>query len=61
MGKTSASLTDKVKQQAREGFETVRDTVTRTTDHTDVEEGQSTAQPTTASAPADLSRGLGTT
>jgi ElaB/YqjD/DUF883 family membrane-anchored ribosome-binding protein len=61
MGKTSASLTDKVKQQAREGFETVRDTVTRTTDHSDVEEGKSAEQPATATAPADLSRGLGTT
>jgi ElaB/YqjD/DUF883 family membrane-anchored ribosome-binding protein len=36
LGKTSAGLADKVKQQAREGFEAVRDTVTKTTDHPDM-------------------------
>jgi ElaB/YqjD/DUF883 family membrane-anchored ribosome-binding protein len=34
LGKTSADLADKVKQQAREGFEAVRDTVTKTTEQT---------------------------
>ncbi|WP_339499654.1 DUF3618 domain-containing protein [Pseudomonas silesiensis] len=69
LGKTSAGLADKVKQQAREGFEAVRDTVTKTTDHpaTDVKpDGEqrpaSTGEASTASTgnAADLSRGLGT-
>ena len=56
MGKTSAGLADKVKQQAREGFEAVRDTVTKTTDH-----AEAGMKPTTASGTsADLSQGLGT-
>ncbi|QAY93329.1 DUF3618 domain-containing protein [Pseudomonas sp. ACM7] len=60
MGKTSAGLADKVKQQAREGFDAVRDTVTKTTDHSDVDvkpEGELRAASET---PADQSRGLGT-
>ncbi|MEO4013177.1 DUF3618 domain-containing protein [Pseudomonas rossensis] len=60
MGKTSAGLADKVKQQAREGFEAVRDTVTKTTDHSDVAvkpEGEHRAASDTS---ADLSRGMGT-
>jgi hypothetical protein len=52
-------LADKVKQQAREGFEAVRDTVTKTTEHTDVEKPEGD-RPVTGSQPADLSRGLGT-
>lgn len=59
MGKTSAGLTDKVKQQAREGFEAVRDTVTKTTEHTPVEKPEGD-RPAAASPAADLSRGLGT-
>lgn len=58
LGKTSANLTDKVKQQAREGYEAVRDTVTKTTEHTGGETG--VAQHSTAETTADLSRGLGT-
>ncbi|RON24787.1 hypothetical protein BK660_03720 [Pseudomonas brassicacearum] len=61
MGKTSAGLADKVKQQAREGFEAVRDTVTKTTDHSDVEMNPERDQPARTDDPADLSRGLGTT
>ena len=74
MGKTSAGLADKVKQQAREGLDAVRDSVTRTTDHADVASTspqaptqpqsqpatQPLTQPTTAGNPADLSGGLGT-
>ena len=69
LGKTSAGLTDKVKQQAREGFEAVRDTVTKTTDHADAPTAAQTdmnssvpngQQRTASSAPADLSAGLGT-
>ncbi|KQN48661.1 hypothetical protein ASE98_04550 [Pseudomonas sp. Leaf48] len=60
MGKTSAGLADKVKQQAREGFEAVRDTVTKTTDHPDAQNKPQQAQAETSSGPADLSRGLGT-
>jgi ElaB/YqjD/DUF883 family membrane-anchored ribosome-binding protein len=60
LGKTSAGLADKVKQQAREGFEAVRDTVTKTTDHPDMDV-KPEGEPRTASASsADLSRGLGT-
>ncbi|MFJ2689084.1 DUF3618 domain-containing protein [Pseudomonas sp. NPDC087336] len=59
MGKTSAGLADKVKQQAREGFEAVRDTVTKTTEHSDVEKPDGD-RPPAAGQPADLSRGLGT-
>ena len=68
LGKTSAGLTDKVKQTAREGFEAVRDTVTKTTDHADAPtagqaEMNSTPngqQRTASEGPADLSRGMGT-
>lgn len=58
LGKTSANLTGKVKQQAREGFEAVRDTVTKTTEHT----GGVTevTQHSTSATSADLSQGLGT-
>lgn len=59
MGKTAAGLADKVKQQAREGYEAVRDTVTKTTEHTDVEKPEGD-RPAVGSQPADLSRGLGT-
>lgn len=62
MGKTSAGLADKVKQQAREGFEAVRDTVTKTTEHADVGTGDTkTAEPnpSESATSADLSRGLG--
>jgi hypothetical protein len=72
LGKTSAGLADKVKQQAREGFEAVRDTVTKTTDHPAMDvrpDGEqrpaSTSEASTGSTgstgnAADLSRGLGT-
>ncbi|MHC8305799.1 DUF3618 domain-containing protein [Pseudomonas sp. PB3P13] len=73
MGKTSADLADKVKQQAREGMEVVRDTVTKTTDHSDTNADKTAntsntntnAQPGTQSSrpggsSADLSGGLGT-
>jgi hypothetical protein len=59
MGKTSAGLADKVKQQAREGYEAVRDTVTKTTENAEVEKPQGNGH-SVASQPADLSRGLGT-
>lgn len=60
MGRTSAGLVDKVKKQAQEGYETVRDTVTKTTDHAEFEARPETTQSTASTAPADLSRGLGT-
>jgi hypothetical protein len=60
MGKTSAGLADKVKQQAREGFEAVRDTVTKTTDHADADMKPERDYHEASDAPADLSRGLGT-
>ncbi|MCP1496697.1 ElaB/YqjD/DUF883 family membrane-anchored ribosome-binding protein [Pseudomonas migulae] len=60
LGKTSADLTDKVKQQAREGFEAVRDTVTKTTDHSDVPVTPSGEPRTGSTTSADLSQGLGT-
>ncbi|WPN45210.1 DUF3618 domain-containing protein [Pseudomonas sp. P8_241] len=59
MGRTSAGLVDKVKKQAQEGYEAVRDTVTKTTDHTE-EHGMDSEQPIASNPPADLSRGLGT-
>ncbi len=58
MGRTSAGLADKVKQQAREGYEAVRDTVTKTTEQT-AQASSPTPDTHTASA-ADLSKGLGT-
>lgn len=60
LGKTSAGLTDKVKQQAREGFEAVRDTVTKTTDHSDMDVRPEGERRPASDSPADLSRGLGT-
>ena len=60
LGKTSAGLTDKVKQQAREGFEAVRDTVTKTTDHSDMDVKPEGERRPAADSPADLSHGLGT-
>jgi ElaB/YqjD/DUF883 family membrane-anchored ribosome-binding protein len=60
LGKTSAGLADKVKQQAREGFEAVRDTVTKTTDHSDVDVKPQGETRTASDTSADLSRGLGT-
>lgn len=60
LGKSSAGLTDKVKQQAREGFEAVRDTVTKTTDHAQEDEKAGGEQRHGMETPADLSRGLGT-
>jgi ElaB/YqjD/DUF883 family membrane-anchored ribosome-binding protein len=60
MGRTSAGLVDKVKTQAQEGYAAVRDTVTKTTEQTDVE-ARSQTQPSSApGASADLSGGLGT-
>jgi X-X-X-Leu-X-X-Gly heptad repeat protein len=58
MGKTSAGLADKAKQKAREGYETVRDTVSKTTEHRD----EPSPAPATghAHSGADLSGGLGT-
>ncbi|WP_338581165.1 DUF3618 domain-containing protein [Pseudomonas sp. MAG733B] len=60
MGRTSAGLVDKVKKQAQEGYETVRDTVTKTTDQMDVTARSDSQQNSEAGASADLSRGLGT-
>jgi ElaB/YqjD/DUF883 family membrane-anchored ribosome-binding protein len=60
LGKTSAGLADKVKQQAREGFEAVRDTVTKTTDHSDTEVRPDGERRPASDSPPDLSRGLGT-
>ncbi|EJM25391.1 Protein of unknown function (DUF3618) [Pseudomonas sp. GM21] len=60
MGKSSAGLADKVKQQAREGFEAVRDTVTKTTDQADAGMKPERDYRETPDAPADLSRGMGT-
>lgn len=60
MGKTSAGLVDKVKQEAKEGYEAVRDTVTKTTDHSaeDISSGEDSRASSETSA--DISRGLGT-
>ncbi|MEX5686277.1 DUF3618 domain-containing protein [Pseudomonas silesiensis] len=63
LGKTSAGLADKVKQQAREGFEAVRDTVTKTTDHPGMDvkpNGEPRPGPASEASAVDLSRGLGT-
>lgn len=60
MGRTSAGLVDKVKKQAQEGYEAVRDTVTKTTEQEAVA-ARSDSSPATSPAPsADLSQGLGT-
>ncbi|OJT49343.1 MULTISPECIES: DUF3618 domain-containing protein [Pseudomonas] len=56
MGRTSAGMVDKAKQKAQEGYEAVRDTVTRTTEQTEVETKPETARPSSS----DLSQGLGT-
>ncbi|WLH97702.1 DUF3618 domain-containing protein [Pseudomonas hefeiensis] len=55
MGKTSADLADKARQAAREGYATVRDSVSKTTEHRD--EASPRAQ---ARSATDLSDGLGT-
>lgn len=60
MGRTSAGLVDKVKQQAQEGYEAVRDTVTKTTDQTESEARAESWPPSASGTSADLSRGLGT-
>lgn len=56
MGRTSAGMVDKAKQKAQEGYEAVRDTVTRTTEQTEVETKPDPARPSSS----DLSQGLGT-
>lgn len=61
LGRTSAGLVDKVKKQAQEGYETVRDTVTKTTDQTDGETGPETRKEGAPGTSSDLSAGLGTT
>ncbi|SFW49380.1 DUF3618 domain-containing protein [Pseudomonas sp. NFACC04-2] len=55
MGKTSADLADKVKRTAREGYEAVRDTASKTTEHRD-----DVPPRTLAKSGTDLSAGLGT-
>ncbi|WP_454868249.1 DUF3618 domain-containing protein [Pseudomonas farris] len=61
LGRTSASLTGKVKQQAREGYEAVREKVMETTEHHEAIAGETGEMRKTASeTSADLSRGLGT-
>ncbi len=61
LGRTSASLTSKVKQQAREGYEAVREKVMETTEPHETIAGETGEMRKTASeTPADLSRGLGT-
>ncbi|MBT2339345.1 MULTISPECIES: DUF3618 domain-containing protein [Pseudomonas] len=55
MGKTSADLADKVKQTAKEGYATMRDTVSKTTEHRD-----ETSPRAQAPSGTDLSSGLGT-
>lgn len=57
MGKTSADLADKAKQTAREGYESVRDTVSKTTQHHDE---PATNPGGAARSGTDLSEGLGT-
>lgn len=61
MGRTSAGLVDKVKQQAQEGYEAVRDTITKTTDVEEFESRPNSDQNAASGGSADLSRGLGTT
>ncbi|WP_030129337.1 DUF3618 domain-containing protein [Pseudomonas sp. QTF5] len=61
LGRTSASLTGKVKQQAREGYEAVREKVMETTESHEAIAGETGEMRKTASeTSADLSRGLGT-
>ncbi|MFJ7797160.1 DUF3618 domain-containing protein [Pseudomonas sp. NPDC096950] len=57
MGRTSTGLVDKVKKQAQEGYEAVRDTVTKTTDAEGRTDSPQNSASTTSS---DLSSGLGT-
>jgi ElaB/YqjD/DUF883 family membrane-anchored ribosome-binding protein len=66
LGGASAGMVDKVKKQAQEGYETVRDTVTQTTEHQSEPgasrpgtPGQSGSSGTSGNS-ADLSEGLGT-
>ncbi|WP_025109749.1 DUF3618 domain-containing protein [Pseudomonas sp. H1h] len=59
LGRTSAGLVDKVKKQAQEGYEAVRDSVTKTTEQ-DMGRGIETSKNSTTTASADISRGLGT-
>ncbi|KAB0507223.1 MULTISPECIES: DUF3618 domain-containing protein [Pseudomonas] len=61
LGRTSASLTGKVKQQAREGYEAVREKVMETTEPHEAIAGETgEMRKTTSETSADLSRGLGT-
>lgn len=60
LGRTSAGLVDKVKKQAQEGYEAVRDTVTKTTEHTEPPVPPDAEQTNASAGSADLSRGLGT-
>ncbi|MGF6330559.1 ElaB/YqjD/DUF883 family membrane-anchored ribosome-binding protein [Pseudomonas sp. BS3782 TE3695] len=61
LGRTSASLTGKVKQQAREGYEAVREKVMEPIEPHDAIAGETGAmRKTTSETSADLSRGLGT-
>jgi ElaB/YqjD/DUF883 family membrane-anchored ribosome-binding protein len=60
MGRTSAGLVDKVKKQAQEGYEAVRDTVTKTTEQEAVAARSDSSTATSPAPSADLSQGLGT-
>lgn len=60
MGRTSAGLVDKVKKQAQEGYEAVRDTVTKTTEQEAVAARSDSSTATSSAPSADLSQGLGT-
>jgi ElaB/YqjD/DUF883 family membrane-anchored ribosome-binding protein len=61
LGRTSASLTGKVKQQAREGYEAVREKVMETTEpHASIAGETGEMRKTASETSADLSRGLGT-
>ncbi len=60
MGRTSAGLVDKVKKQAQEGYEAVRDTVTKTTEQEAVAARSDPSTATSSAPSADLSQGLGT-
>ncbi|MBZ9780962.1 DUF3618 domain-containing protein [Pseudomonas sp. REP124] len=60
MGRASAGVVDKVKKQAQEGYEAVRDTVTRTTENSSVDATADARQRPASTSPADLSGGLET-
>ena len=60
MGRTSAGLVDKVKKQAQEGYEAVRDTVTKATEQEAVAARSDSSTATSPAPSADLSQGLGT-